>query len=189
MSARRLLLTAVAWTLIACAAGCGGDSNDGPSTLPASTENASPTEPTITSPVPSSADAAEAKSAEAFARDWFRALDVALAEASPEPLRQFFLPQCSLCEQNYSAVQELASAGQRIAGGGQDVQEAILEGAEGSGFLVKVVAQARPSQRVDSDGQVLEEYPGSKPAEFYVNLLRQPDGWIIQDFLALGERA
>jgi hypothetical protein len=185
MLARRQLLAAVVAALVISVSAC-SNSGTGPSTL-SPVETPATAEPAASSMVTPSADPVQSESAEQFARDWFHALDVALAEAAPEPLRRFYLPQCALCEENYNAIKKLEMEGQRIAGGGQEIQETVLAGVEGNGFLVRVVAQARPSQLVDSAGEVLETYPGSKPAEFYVNLLLQPDGWVIQDFLALGE--
>jgi hypothetical protein len=189
MSARRLLLIAVAATLVALTVACSGDSDDGPSTLPSVPSDSALPSPSATAATPGTSsettlDSESAAQVEALVREWWASVDEAGQTGQPDLLTPLFAPQCLPCSRYQSTVAELVGAGERIDGGNHLVTAISVGPNAVDTVLVNVTVDIEPSEVLDEAGTVVRNFDGASGVNYVFNLASVEEGqWRVFDII------
>jgi hypothetical protein len=198
---KRTIGTALLAVLLAAGAGaCSSEGSQaatlddlgGPVTPAASSPAASSGSPTPAAPSstvgePSAADQAAAV---AFVKDYFAALTQGLRKGSTKGLQDWYLPGCTICDQNVGDVTAIAQKKQHVEGTELKVLDARYAGQAAAAQLdVGVELQQQPGTLVDAAGKVVQTYTGGPKVRFVLTVTK-PDGnaWKVKQIESLGSQ-
>jgi Family of unknown function (DUF6318) len=165
-------------------AGCSGDPEPQPTSLPPAPS------PTTPSPSPSPtepASAATAQSASDFARSYYAALTAAFESMDTRPVSAISLKSCKACANLVSAVEQRHAAGDSYRGGGFRVRTAEATGVVSGASTVTVQYDSPRLELLDAAGKVLQERAALVAAASDVKVVRRGTTWKVAEVISLSK--
>lgn len=172
----------------AAVAGCSGD--PGPTTTPTVAEEPSPSPTPTPTPTPDASvkperpeamDVADSAGAEAAAVYFLQLFAYVYATGDLTEWREMSHPECVYCASVSSGVEEM-SAASRYAVGGLDTITGVnsTEVESGRWWTVDVDLVQAPSQTLDQDGTVIEDFPDTVGYHMDIAVVSEASRWLIR---------